>query len=65
MDRSGGLLSVLSRYTDRSALPEHLTLHDRKDMDTVLKRYRNEVELCLRRFAEVGTSGHDMMVHAA
>jgi indolepyruvate ferredoxin oxidoreductase len=30
-----------------------------------VKRYRSEVELCLRRFTEVDTSGHDVMVHAA
>ena len=31
----------LSRYADRSALPEHLTLHDRKDMDAVQRELRD------------------------
>jgi indolepyruvate ferredoxin oxidoreductase len=30
----------LSRYADRSALPEHVTLHDRKDMDAVQRALR-------------------------
>ncbi|NCW77194.1 MAG: indolepyruvate ferredoxin oxidoreductase family protein [Oxalobacteraceae bacterium] len=30
----------LSRYTDRSALPEQVTLHDRKDMDAVQRELR-------------------------
>ena len=30
----------LGRYTDRSALPDHITLHDRKDMDAVQRQLR-------------------------
>jgi indolepyruvate ferredoxin oxidoreductase len=30
----------LARYTDRSALPAHITLHDRKDMDAVQRELR-------------------------
>ncbi len=30
----------LSRYSDRSALPAHVTLHDRKDMDAVQRELR-------------------------
>lgn len=35
----------LSRYTDRSALPAMVTLHDRKDMDAVQRELR-EIEGC-------------------